>query len=123
MTARRRDYGEVRRLAAQRRAGHEWWTWYVFWEPMLKRLGPPLALLVALILVWVKVPHQVLGIVCAALAIATGLGWMAYQMSGAALQRRMNGAAPHGAGLGWAVAGVVTVLLGAAYTALWTPLG
>lgn len=125
MAGRRRTYEEVRLLAAHRRAGQKWWKWYVLWKPALTRGGPPAGAAALLGLAWWKVPHIYLGIGTLTVAAVLAVGWLAYQGSGAALQRRMTdraaGPAPRGAGLGWAV-GVIVALLGVtSWLTLWSP--
>ena len=125
MTAQRRNYAEVRRAAAHRHAGRRYWRWYVFGEPLLRRLGVPLLAVLALAAAWWFIPHLLRGVVSGVVAAVLTVGWLMYQSSGRALQRRMNGRAtgdvPRGVGLGFAVAGVVLALAAASVLALASP--
>lgn len=108
-----RDYAEVRRFAAHREAGRKYWRWYVF-GPHIARVTLIVAAVVALGFLWLQVPHLFLGVAAIVLAVALAIGWAVYTGSTASLQRRMaaraTGKTERGAGLGWAVAGVVFLL-------------
>ena len=116
----KRDYREVRVFAAHRRAGHQWWKWYVIYEPLARRFGPTILAFVVLVAAWYRIPHRVLGIGALALACLVLAMWAAYSASDRNLQNRMNGV-KRGTGLGWAVGGVVSALVLAAWAALWGP--
>jgi hypothetical protein len=120
----RRDYSDLRIRAAHRRAGHEWWKWYVIWKPALSMFGPPLSATAVLMVLWVKVPHLMLGVAALTLAVLAAAGWLIYTGSAAALQRRMNarvaGDRGRGAGLGWAVACLVALFSFTGWLSLWS---
>jgi hypothetical protein len=120
----RRDYAEVRRFAAHRRAGQHYWKWYVFGEPFMKRVFPVVGAVVALMVLWLKVPHFILGVASVMAALIVGVGWLLWNGSHQALQRRMSSRAAggrRGVGLGWAVAGVVVLLGSTGWLSLWSP--
>lgn len=120
MARAKRDYREVRVFAAHRRAGTQWWKWYVIWEPLTRRLGPPVLALVGLAGLWIKIPHRYLGIGALALAVVVCAAWVAYTTSDRNLQRSLSGV-KRGTGLGFAVFGIVAALLTAAWAALLGP--
>lgn len=79
-----------------------------------------------LMLAWLKVDHGLLGLIALIAAAVVAVGWIAVTQSNGSLQRRMiaNAAGQStrpGMGLGWAVAGAVTLLAGTGYLALWSP--
>jgi hypothetical protein len=119
-TRPRRDYSEVRRFAAHRRIGHELAWYYVFWEPLLRRVGPFIVAVVVLAVAWYKIPHFALGVGCAVLALAIVVVWVLWSASDRNLQAAMNGT-KKGTGLGWAVTLVVGALSAAAWAAIWGP--
>lgn len=114
--------------AAYRRMGHEHHYAVIFWDtfgPVVTRVLMLVPAVAALMFMWMRVPHLYLGAGALALAGLVGVGWLVYQNSQVALSRRMNaraaGRAPRGPGLGWAVGGVVALLAGAGWAALWSP--
>lgn len=119
-----RDYAEVRRFAAHREAGRRYWRWYVF-GPHIGRVVVLVAAVAGLAALWLAVPHLVLGVAAVGLSLALAVGWMIYTGSDRQLQQRMSaratGRAERGAGLGWAVAGVVILLGVTGWLSLGSP--
>jgi hypothetical protein len=100
-----------------------------FWDafgPVLGRLFLLVPAVVGLAVLWAKVPHVYLGAGALVAAAVVGLAWMLWAGSHRSLQRRMMDRATgtpsrRGAGLGFALGGVVVLLLGVGWLALWSP--
>jgi hypothetical protein len=113
----------VAEYAAWRRFGHEHHMLFIA-GPVLWKVGVLVAAVAGLALLWVSVPHVLLGGLALAAAFVVGMVWFLWTGSNAALQRRMSARAANserGAGLGWAVACLVLMLAGTGWLSLWSP--
>ncbi len=84
------------------------------------------AVVVGLMALWLTVDHRILGIGALVLAAAVGGAWLVIVKASSGVQarqaRRVAGKPVRpGGGLGWAVAGLVLILAGTGWLALWSP--
>lgn len=84
------------------------------------------AVVVGLMALWIYVPHVTLGVGALVLAAIVTFGWLMVSQAGSGVQARQSRRAAglpvkSGAGFGWAVAGLVVLLSGTGWLALWSP--